>query len=635
MLRLPSGDVPTRIDRAALARAVEGANVPTLVLVLFQLTGDQRWLRAPYAPTRAPGLDDHDSGGLPTSIQAEIRRSTVEAVLAWSAGKPPAVPSPDPDLALQIAQVCVGEPLPPLYGDQVAEALAPTDAHQALPPNDFSVVVIGAGVSGLTAALRLRQAGVRVRVLERSSRAGGVWADNGYPGAGVDTPSYVYAFSYFPRNWSTHFGKRDEMLGYLQDVVEEFDLAPDITFDVEASAAVWDPRAKQWTVTARHGDGREEEFLANAVITAVGLLNRPKVPDLPGRANFVGRQFHSARWPEELDLRGQRVAVVGSGASAMQIVPAIVDDVAALTVFQRSPQWAAPDANYFRPISTDVHWLVEHVPYYHHWYRFRLNWTFGDRNHASLRKDGTWPHPERSLNAMNDSHRAFFTGYIHDQLAGRADLIAASVPDYPPFGKRMLLDNGWYRALRRDHVALVTEPVTEVTTTGVRDAAGREHRADVIVYCTGFDPQRPVHPMAVTGRDGVTLADAWGLDDPRAYLGMTAPQFPNLFFLYGPNSNPGGGAVITTIEQQVRYVVTLVREMVTRRLATIECRQDVYDEYNARVDREHGQLVWSHPGMQTYYRNTRGRVVMQMPWPIVEYWRLVHDPDLADFEVAT
>lgn len=632
MLQLPEGPVP--LERQRLVRAVEAANVPTLVLVLFQLTGDESWLRPPYAPTRGPGLDDHDSGGRADAVQAEIRAAAVDAVLGWSTGRPAAVPSPNSELALHIAQVCVGEPLPPLYGDQVAAALAPQAAPQpALPANDFSVLVIGAGVSGLTAARQLRAAGVGVRVLERNDCAGGVWADNGYPGAGVDTPSYVYSCSYFPRNWSTHFGKRDEVLGYLTDLVEHFDLAPHITFGIEATDARWDEAGRRWHVTARHGNGREEEFEANALITAVGLLNRPKLPDLPGLAESSATIFHSARWPDGLDLHGKRVAVIGSGASAMQIVPAVVDDVAALTVFQRSPQWAAPDANYFSPVADDVHWLVEHVPYYHHWYRFRLNWTFGDRNHASLRIDDEWTHPERSLNKINDGHRAFFTDYIREQLAGREDLIAASVPTYPPFGKRMLLDNGWYRALTRDHVTLVTDPVVEITDDGVRNASGTEHRADVVVLCTGFDPQRPVHPMAVTGRDGVTLASVWGLDDPRAYLGITAPHFPNLFFLYGPNSNPGGGAVITTIEQQVGYVVQLVREMVTDGLTSIECRADVHDAYNERVDNAHAHLVWSHPGMQTYYRNVKGRVVMQMPWPIVEYWGLVRRADLDDFVV--
>lgn len=633
MLHLPGSPIP--LDRARLERAVEAANVPTLVLVLFQLTGDEAWLRAPYAPTRAPGLDDHDATGARSAATwSPYRGGSDSPTQTWAMCNASSGSGEGTAAGLPVDQATTASTAVARISAWTDPGSPPLSTLAPLPTNDFSVLVIGAGVSGLTAALQLRSAGVRVRVLERNDRAGGVWADNGYPGARVDTPSYVYSCSYFPRNWSTHFGKRDEVLRYLTDLVDHFDLAPHVTFDIEATDARWDEDARRWHVTARNGDGREEEFEANAVITAVGLLNRPKLPEIAGLAESSVTIFHSARWPDDLNLHGKRVAVIGSGASAMQIVPAVVDQVAELTVFQRSPQWAAPDANYFQPVTDDARWLIEHVPYYHHWYRFRLNWTFGDRNHASLRIDDEWPHPERSLNKINDGHRKFFTDYIREQLAGRDDLIAASVPTYPPFGKRMLLDNGWYRALTREHVTLVTDVVVEITEDGVRDAAGGEHRADVVVLCTGFDAQRPVHPMAVTGRDGVTLSSIWGLDDPRAYLGITAPHFPNLFFLYGPNSNAGGGAVIATIEQQVGYVEQLVREMVAGGLMSIECRADVHDAYNERVDAEHGRLVWSHPGMQTYYRNAKGRVVTNMPWPIVEYWHLVRHADLDDFVIS-
>lgn len=622
------------MTRPNLEHVLRNANIPTLVMVLFHLTGDHRWLAPPYAPTRAPRLSDHDTGGLPHRIQAEIRHRAADAIAAWFDGKPVALPVPDPALALRMAEVCVGERVPPLYGEQINELLAEPEPIETLPPNDFQVIVVGAGVSGVAMTLRLKQLGVSVRTFERNQRAGGVWADNRYPGAGVDTPSYVYSFSFHRRAWRTHFGKRDEVLDYISEVVDEFGLASDITFNAEVTSAVWDDRTNQWTVTVRHGSGRTEQLTANVVISAVGLLNRPQIPDFPGLDSFQGELFHSARWPDGLDVAGRRVAVVGSGASAMQIVPAIVDSVASLTVFQRSPQWVAPDENYFKPIDSDVHWLIEHVPYYHFWYRFRLNWTFGDRNHASMQIDPTWPFPERSLNSVNDNHRAFFTRYIETQLAGRDDLIAASVPTYPPFGKRMLLDNGWYAALTCEHVRLVTTPIAAITPNGIVDAGGTEHPADVVVMCTGFDPQRPVHPMTVTGRDGVTLAEQWGRDNPRAYLGISAPYFPNLFFLYGPNSNPGGGAVITTVEYQVRYVLSMVQIMIERGLSTVECRPDVHDSYNAALDKAHERMVWSHRGMSTYYRNAAGRVVVNMPWSIVEYWRRLHDPDLADYAVS-
>ena len=622
------------LEPADLERAVQAANIPTLVMVLFQLTGDRKWLGAPYAPSRAPGLSSHDSGGLPPGVQDEIRAAAVEAVLAWAAGKPPAVASPGPALAHGMAEVCVGEPVPSLYGEQVAAMLAEPQTASPLPPNDFSVVVIGAGISGLAAAFALRQAGVKVVVFEQNDRPGGVWADNRYPGAGVDTPSYVYSFSFFRHPWSTHFGKRDEVLAYIEDMVTRTGLTDVITFGTKVTAAQWDAAESRWHIRTQDRSGATADVTANAVITAVGLLSRPVQPELPGVDTFAGQLFHSAQWPAGLDVRGQRVAVVGSGASAMQIVPAIADQVAGLTIFQRSPQWAAPDEDYFGQVPADAYWLIEHVPFYHFWYWFRLNWTFGDRNYPAMGIDPDWPHPARAVNEVNDRHRAGLTRYIERQLAGRDDLIAASVPSYPPYGKRILLDNGWYATLRRENVSLVSEPVTALTPAGPADATGRVWPADIVVMCTGFDPQRPVYPIEVTGRDGVTLGSVWGRDDPRAYLGITAPHFPNLFFLYGPNTNPGGGAVIAVVEQQVRYVVSLIETMITGGLASIEPRQDRHDEYNERVDAEHARRIWSHPGMTTYYRNAAGRVVVNMPWPLVQYWRLLREPSLEDFEVT-
>jgi 4-hydroxyacetophenone monooxygenase len=326
--------------------------------------------------------------------------------------------------------------------------------------------------------------------------------------------------------------------------------------------------------------------------------------------------------------------VVGTGASAMQIVPAIADQVGELTVVQRSPQWVAPNANYFRPVGEDIHRLMEQVPFYHSWIRFRLAWINNDKVHASLQRDPDWPHQDRSLNATNDGHRQFFTRYLTEQLAGREDLIEQVLPDYPPFGKRMLLDNGWYAALKKPTVELVTDGVTEVTETGVRTSSGREIDADVLVFATGFEAQRLLHPLDIRGRGGVSVRDVWGDDDAYAYLGITTPGFPNLFLMYGPNTNLGhGGSYIHIAECQVRYITDLVRTMVDQGLGAVECREDVCAEYNRRVDEAHERMIWSHRGMDTWYRNAKGRVVTNSPWRVVDYWQLTHSADLSDFVV--
>ena len=616
-------------ERAVLAGAMEHANLPTLVAVLHQLTGDRRWLAPPFRPTRSRGMEDNDSGGFAPDVQAEIRAAAVDAVAAWADGRPPAVPAPTGDALLELIDLAVGEPVPPEYEAMTAEDMGFRSAPiPKVPPSDFRVVVIGAGVSGMLAAIELAEAGIEHVVLEKNDDVGGTWLENAYPGAGVDTPSHLYSYSFAPRRWSTHFGKRDEVLAYLRDVADGHDLRKVIRFGTEVASAEY--RDQRWIVTTTAGETLE----ADAVITAVGQLNRPKIPALPGMDTFRGPLFHSARWPSDLDVTGKRVAIVGTGASAMQIVPAIAERAAHVTVFQRSPQWAAPNAVYFSPIDEAASLLMEHVPFYRRWYRTRLSWNTGDRVHASLQVDDEWEHPERSVNADNDAHRRFFTRYFEHELAGRDDLLESALPDYPPFGKRMLLDNGWYAAIRRADVELVTAPVAAVTPTGVRASDGTEVAADVVVLCTGFETHKQLWPLSVRGRDGRTIADAWGPDDADAHLGITVSGFPNLFLTCGPGTVLGhGGSYITIAECQVRYIVEALAAMVTEDLGAIEVLPEVHADYAARHDAAHAAMIWTHPGMRNWYRNPAGRVVCALPWRIVDYWTMTRHVDWAEYAV--
>jgi 4-hydroxyacetophenone monooxygenase len=327
------------------------------------------------------------------------------------------------------------------------------------------------------------------------------------------------------------------------------------------------------------------------------------------------------------------VAIVGSAATAMQIVPAIADRVSRLTIFQRSPNWIAPSENYFREVSPEVQWLMAEIPCYYEWFRMRLSWIFSDRVHESLQVDPTWPHQERSINATNDAHRRVFTEYLRTELSDRSDLIKKALPTYPPFGKRMLLDNGWFSALKRPNVELLDEPMLGYTKDGVRSFSGQEYKADVVVLATGFEARRFFYPIDIRGRSGRSIRDVWGDDDGRAYLGMTAPDFPNMGFMYGPNTNLGhGGSYIFIAECQSRYLLGLIRQMIRHDIGAIECRVDINDAYNTKVDEAHEQMIYSHPGMNTWYRNSGGRVVTNSPWRIVDYWHMTREPSIEDFE---
>jgi 4-hydroxyacetophenone monooxygenase len=616
-------------DRSALTRALEHANLPSLVPVLHQLTGDPRWLREPYRPTRSRGMDDNDSGGFSPEVAAEIKRAALDAVLAHEAGTPAAVPAPTGEDLRELLELANGEPTSAEYADMLAEDMGFSPVPpKAAPPTDIDVIIIGAGVSGMLAAIKLAEAGIEHVVLEKNEDVGGSWYENTYPGAGVDTPSHLYSYSFAPRDWSTHFGKRDEVEQYLRDVADTYDLRAVTRFGTEVTSASYDEDTATWTV--RTDDGLE--IASRVLISATGALNRPKIPDIPGMNSFRGRIFHTAAWPGDLDLTGKRVAVIGAGASAMQVVPAIADTVARLAVFQRSPQWIAPNDVYFSEVDEAVQLLMARVPFYRVWYRARLAWNFNDRVHPTLQIDPEWEHPERSVNAANDGHRRVFTRYIESELQGRPDLIAKALPDYPPFGKRMLLDNGWYRALRRDHVDLITEGVIEITPDGLRGSDGTEIDVDVIVLATGFHTHRFLWPIDVRGRSGASLAETWGPENAHAYLGITVPGFPNLFMTCGPGTALGhGGSFITIAECQVRYIVDLVTAMAEEGLRAVEVRPEVEAAFTRDHDAAHSRMLWTHPGMTNWYRNAAGRVVSTMPWRIVDYWRMTRHADLDDY----
>jgi 4-hydroxyacetophenone monooxygenase len=398
--------------------------------------------------------------------------------------------------------------------------------------------------------------------------------------------------------------------------------------------ASYEQHEQVWHVDVRNPDGAMETLRADVLISAVGAFGRPMWPDIPGLETFAGERAHTAAWPDGLELAGKRVAVIGNGASAMQLVPAIVDEAEHVYIFQRSPQWVLPFDKLHKPVPDALRWLFKTVPLYRLWYRMRLFWNFNDKLHRTLQRDSTWAQPERSLNATNDYFREFMTRYMAEELADKQELLPQVVPTYPPFGKRILFDNGWYRALCRDDVTLIAEGADEARPGAVVGGDGVEYEADVLVAATGFDVVRFLASMEIVGRSGRPIRETWDDDDARAYLGTVVPDLPNFFCLYGPNLQPGhGGSFLMTLERQAYYVRRVVEAMFSRGLGSVECRQDVHDEYNAKVDAAHANMVWTHPGMTTYYRNSRGRVVVNSPWRNVDFWHFTREPNLDDFVV--
>ena len=392
------------------------------------------------------------------------------------------------------------------------------------------------------------------------------------------------------------------------------------------------PRTACWDARLATPEG-EETLSAEFLVSAIGQFGEASVPAIEGAEDFRGEIFHSSEWPSDLALEGRKVALIGTGATAMQIAPEISNQVESLAIFQRSPQWARPIPRYHDPIPDEAQWLLSSVPFYAEWFRFTMLWRYGDGLLRFLRKDPSWPHPERSLNRTNDRHRREMTDHILSELGDRTDLHTACIPTYPPYGKRILLDNGWFKTIQEPNVELLTERIVRIDETGIATRDGEHHDCDVIVYATGFRMTRMAARLDLRGREGLPLSEAWEEDNPTAYLGITVPRFPNLFLMLGPNTGLGhGGSTISQSECQARYITSLIVQTTERGIRSVDVRAAVHDAYNERVDAEHEELIWTHPGMSTYYRNARGRVFSIAPWRIVDYWAMTHDAELDEFE---
>ena len=638
---------PITDDDATIAAALLDVSIPTLMMAMIHMSGDASLLQGPLRP--AGVYLNEVQGFMSPDDQAAVRALALDVIGRYRDGGSVLPPPPDRDTLQEMMSFLVGEPVPAEYVPMMLEELE-LDGHDARDlgwgdaiPDEakagFHVVVIGCGMSGLLAAIRLDEAGIPFTIIEKNAGPGGTWYENRYPGCRVDVGNHFYCYSFEPNNeWTEFFAQHAELQSYFESCMAKYAVADRIRFDTEVVSARYDEATHRWSVEIRSNDptsgaAQLEVIDANAVISAVGQLNRPKLPDIVGRESFEGLAMHSAQWPEGTDLTGRRVAVIGTGASAFQLVPAIAADVDRLTVFQRSAPWMFPNPNYHEQVGAGVKWALEYLPYYGRWYRFLLFWPGCDGGLEAMRIDPDWPHQDRSISEVNDIAREMFTQYMADQIGDDPELLAKVVPDYVCLGKRTLQDNGsWLAALKRDNVELIDDPIAEIRADRIVTESSAEYPVDVIVYATGFHANRYLWPMEIVGRDAIVLSEQWG-DEPTAYLGMTVPNFPNLFCLYGPGSNLAhGGSLIFHSECQIRYIMGCLTALLTDGHESIECRADVHDAYNVRLQAELDTMVWSHPTITTsFFRNESGRIHILSPWRLVDYWSWTREPDLDEF----
>ncbi len=630
---------PLTADDAALRAALTDAHLPALLPAIAQLTGDFSVL----APALTPSADflAGEQGGLSAERQELGRQVAFKALAAYRDGGCKPAPHPTDEQMRQLIDFMTGAAAGEEYVPMLMEDLegaerdtrAPDWRRDELAPGvSFSVVIIGAGMSGLLAAYRLKQAGIPVTIFEKNTDVGGTWFENTYPGARVDNPNHSYSYSFAQKaDWPFHYSPQGVLRSYFAECADDFDLRRDIRFRTEVTSAEFDDARSIWRVKVQGPNGAET-LEANAVISAVGQLNRPKMPNIAGMNVFEGPSFHSARWDHSVDFKGKRVAVIGNGASASQFIPVVAEQASELTIFQRTPNWYIPVPTYHDRVAEGLQYLLGHVPHYAQWYRFWLFFTSTDGILPMAKVDKDWPSWDLSVGADNQQLRDMMVESMRTALADRPDLLDKVIPMYPPASKRIVLDNGiWPETLKRDNVHLVTQGIAEVTPRGVKADDGAEHAADVIIYGTGFQASKFLSPMKVVGRAGVDLHAQWD-GNARAYMGVTVPNFPNFFMLYGPNTNiVVNGSTIWFVECEVTYMMACVKLILEGKHRALDCKQEAHDAYNVRIDEGNLGMAWGVSKVPSWYKSDSGRVAQNWPFSMLEFWKQTKEPIAADY----
>jgi cation diffusion facilitator CzcD-associated flavoprotein CzcO len=479
---------------------------------------------------------------------------------------------------------------------------------------DYRVAILGAGFAGLCMGLKLKAQGESSFViLEKADRVGGTWRENTYPGCGCDIPSHLYSYSFeLNPDWPEVFSAQPDILAYIEDVVEKNQLSNHLRFNSEVTAAAWDEAASLWRITTADGT----TITAQAFVTAWGQLNRPKLPPIPGRDDFAGPAFHSAQWDSSVALEGKRVAVIGNGASAVQFIPEVAKVAGQLTLFQRSPNWIVPRMN--RPYTLEEKARFRVDPDAMRKVRGEIFEMAEAR--LSAKRAGTLPVEEIPIPLA----------HMHSQVADPV-LRAKLTPDYEIGCKRVLISNDFYPALTRDNVELVTEAIAQITPKGVVDATGRLHEADVIIYATGFETKSFAGDTGIKGLGGQPLSAVWA-DGAEAYLGITVSGFPNLFMLYGPNTNLGHNSIIYMIEAQADYVIQALETLAAQGAQAVDVQPAALRTYNDDIQAELAHTPWAGSCV-SWYKTADGRILNNWPGTARAYAQAVERFDAESYRL--
>jgi 4-hydroxyacetophenone monooxygenase len=513
-----------------------------------------------------------------------------------------------------------------------------TNGRPELPEN-FRVAIVGSGFSGIAMGAQLERLGIPYVILERRHEVGGVWSINKYPDARVDTASSTYEYN-FEKNypWTEYFARQSEVRGYIEHVAKKHGLWENIRFNSDVQAARFDSDRSVWTITIGKPDGSKEELEANAVVSAVGVFANPKFVDFEGKGDFAGPVVHPTQWSPEYDVTGKSVAIIGNGSTGVQLLAPIASDAKQVYVFQRTAQWISPRPRYGQPVEPEVRWLLDTMPGYWNWSRYLATAALF-ASHEFMVNDPEWQAKGGLVNQKNDQMRVDLTAYIKAQVDNREDLIEKLMPDYAPMTRRPVVDNGWYKALTRDNVELITDNISRFTPTGIETEDGRSRDVDMVVTATGFDVVKFLYPADYVGLDGIHLHEQWSKDGPRAYLSLMVPNFPNMFMLYGPNSQPVSGGTSLPAWYQIwsRYISRCLMAMIEGGYSQVQVTADASDEYNQALDLEAQNLVMltdTASVKKNYYVNDHGRLQVNAPFESPHFYGMCITPDWTHLQLS-
>lgn len=625
----------------ALKNFLKDAHIPSLLGTLAHLTNDLTLLREEFRPNyleTAAGFQPH--GGLSLHAQEKARDLAFSVIKQLYDGDLEPQPPLDKKVIRKIMEYMIGSFCDDHFSLLLNELglteylqLPQWNKSTLAPDREFKVAIIGAGLSGLGIAYRLKQVGIPFVILERNPQVGGVWSENFYPGCHLDTSNFNYSYSFNQNpHWKEEFASRDAILDYLKSCVDKFELHDQIRLNTEVLGGEYKEDEGNWILTLKNADGSIEEMSFQSLISAVGQLNRPNYPDIEDVDAFEGQAWHTSRWNKEIDLKGKRVGVIGTGASGFQAIQKIAEVADHLTIFQRTPPWIRHTPGYNSLMKEGSCWLFVNLPNYHRWLRVYRMWV-GMCRRAYTEVDPTWSHPV-SMSKKNEELRQLMISHLEKSLSDRPDLISKMTPDYPPFAKRCASDDGkWFETIKRANVNLVNQKILKANPKGLETVDGELHELDVIVFGTGFKAADFLSTLPLTGRGGVKLQVQWQGEDARAYYGITIPNFPNLFCLYGPNTNINGNASLVLLsEAGASYIVECIKILLDTKKRAMEVRQDVLDQFNERIDAASASVVYGAASVKSWYKNASGRLTQNWPFPTVQYWRDTQEVNKDDYE---